>query len=128
MVNIKGGKIMEQLVSISVVVCPIALYVWSNYSKKRDEKKKTQNQLLERLVEHRDFPRLKEFQKALNSIPLIFSESKEVLDALKEFEFAMDQRIGFEREKLGNLFKIMYTYLGLEANFDVIYLTKNSKF
>ncbi|MBO0439619.1 DUF6680 family protein [Candidatus Enterococcus ikei] len=119
---------MEQLVNISVVVCPIALYVWSNYSKKCAEKKKKQNQLLERLVEHRDFPRLVEFQKALNSIPLIFSESKEVLDALKEFEFAMDQHIGFEREKLGNLFKIMYTYLGLEANFDVIYLTKNSKF
>lgn len=125
---IKGGKIMEPLLNVSVVVCPIVLFMVGNYSKKRAEKKQKQEDLLNRLLQYRDFPRLNDFQKALNSIPLIYSESKEVLDALKELEFSMDQHTGLEREKLGNLFKILHVYLGKAANLDVVYLTKNSKF
>ncbi|MDT1940461.1 MULTISPECIES: DUF6680 family protein [Carnobacterium] len=119
---------MQQIIMVIGIISTIAVAVYSNQCKKLSERNKRKSEVLEKLMAYRNMTKSKEFKEVINSIPVIFYDSKKILDALKQFEFSVEKHSGNERDKFGILLEEMHINLGLDANIDVTYLTRYAKF
>ncbi|MGD0202517.1 MAG: DUF6680 family protein [Candidatus Bathyarchaeia archaeon] len=97
------------------------LGVWiSNRSFKLNEIRKLKFAVFQQLMANRFSKNKEEFVQAINQIPIVFSESKEVLSAFKAYyEYCLadsPRDLTVENQKLLDLFKAMAKHLKIETD------------
>lgn len=112
-------ELSEILVIIAIISGPLAVFFLEKYWRRKEWKRRRKEEVVYNLVGARGGTRTplhaKELEKALNSIPIIFSDKDEIIEAYNEFYEVRNQgNSNLATEKLVKLILKICREMGFE--------------